>query len=549
MLLKEVDYIVIGAGSAGCVVANRLSADPNQSVLVLEAGKTDRNIWIHVPIGYGKTFFNSTVNWMFHTEPEPGLGGRCIPQPRGRVLGGSSSINGLLYVRGQRQDYDGWSDNGNIGWSYPEVLPFFKRAEDQQRGADAWHGTGGPLPVSDLPEPHVIAEAFIESARHCGVPPNKDFNGASQEGAGYFQGTARRGVRKSTARAYLHPAKHRRNLHVYIGAHVNRIIFEGKKAVGVSFLRNGMTQEIRVRKEVVLCAGAIQSPQILQLSGVGPGKLLNGLGIDLVHDLPGVGESLQDHLQARLIYETHEPITLNDDMMSIVRKVKIGLHYILGRKGPLGWWAGVAGGFARTSPELDRPDVQFHLYPFSTDRKDTPSLHTYSAFTLTVCQLRPYSHGTVHIQSTDPSVPPKITANYLVDPRDMDVMVAGFKLTRKIAQAEPLAGLIKSERSPGREVESEEDIRTFIKTKAMSVYHPVGTCRMGSGADAVVDNQLKVHGLQNLRIADASIMPTLISGNTNAPSIMIGEKAAEMILHERDTSRTPASQIFSQTTA
>lgn len=533
MSVRQADYVVVGAGSAGCVLAHRLSADSTCDVVLLEAGGRDRSLWIHVPIGYGKTFFDKRVNWMFKTEPEVALGGRQVDQPRGRVLGGSSSINGLLYVRGQAEDYDHWAALGNPGWSYADVLPFFKRAEDQQRGADAWHGVGGPLAVSDLPEPHPIAEAFIDAAEYTGVPRNADFNGRSQEGAGYFQATARRGLRKSTARAYLHPVLSRSNLHVQTGAQASRILFEGAgaslRAVGVVFRQNGREQRVMARREVILCAGAIQSPQLLQLSGVGPAALLRQHGIPLVRDLPGVGENLQDHMQGRLIYETRDPITLNDDMMSVAGRVRIGLRYMLSRKGPLGWWAGVAGGFARTHPDLDRPDIQFHLYPFSTDRKDKPALHPFSAFTLTVCQLRPYSRGTVHIRSADPFQPPAIRANYLSDPRDIAVLSDGLEMARRIARTQPLAGLIKAERSPGPDVNSISGLHEWLREKAMSVYHPVGTCRMAATPDGVVDERLCVHGVAKLRVADASIMPTLISGNTNAPAIMIGEKAADMI--------------------
>jgi choline dehydrogenase len=439
-----------------------------------------------------------------------------------------------LYVRGQPQDYDGWAAQGNPGWSYADVLPFFKRAEDQQRGADAWHGAGGPLPVSDLPEPHPIAEAFIASGVANGVPRNPDFNGPIQEGVGYFQATARRGLRKSTARAYLHPVMARLNLEVQTGAQVCRILIErrgtGLRAVGVVYLRDGKEQIAMARKEVILCAGAIQSPQLLQLSGVGPAEVLDAHGIDVVKELSGVGENLQDHMQGRLIYETHEPITLNDDMMSLAGRVRIGLRYALQRKGPLGWWAGLAGGFARTDMALDRPDIQFHLYPFSTDRKDKPVLHPYSAFTLTVCQLRPYSRGSVHIQSSDPLRAPAIRVNYFSDLRDMEVMTRGLQMARRIAATKPLAELIKTERDPGGQVTSEAGLREFLRDKGMSVYHPVGTCKMGSTPDCVVDARLRVHGVDGLRVADASIMPTLISGNTNAPAIMIGEKAADMIL-------------------
>lgn len=526
---KIYDYIVIGAGSAGCVLADRLSASGEHSVLLLEAGGKDRNIWIHVPLGYGRTFFNRTVNWMFETEPQPGLNGRRIAQPRGKCLGGSSSINGLLYVRGQRQDYDDWRDLGNRGWGYDDVLPLFKRSEDQQRGANPWHGTGGPLPVTDLPEKHPIAEAFIAAGVKAGISYNPDFNGEHQEGIGTFQATAKRGLRYSTAKSFLRRALKRANLDLLMHAQVTKILFDGVRASGVAFLHEGGSVEVAARREIILSAGAIQSPQILQLSGIGPGGLLRQYGIPVVKELPGVGENLQDHVQARFIFETKKKITLNDDMASPLRQVRMGLNYIFARKGPLGWWAGIAGAFIKTQPELDRPDVQFHLYPFSTDRKDKPILHPFSGFTLTVCQVRPYSRGYVRIKSADPTVPPEISPNYLSDPRDAEVLAAGMQMAKKVAAAEPLASMIKSEKEPGLSVRSDDDLLAFLRAKAMSVYHPVGTCLMGHDDNAVVDDELKVHGVVGLRVVDASIMPTLTSGNTNAPSIMIGEKGAELV--------------------
>ncbi|ADH91588.1 glucose-methanol-choline oxidoreductase [Ancylobacter novellus DSM 506] len=523
------DYIIVGAGSAGCVMADRLSEDGKHSVLVIEAGGKDRNIWIHIPLGYGRTFFNRNVNWMFETEPQPGMQGRRIAQPRGKVVGGSSSINGLLYVRGQKEDYDGWHDLGNEGWRYEDVLPLFRRSEDQQRGENAWHGVKGPLPVSSLREPHLIADAFIEAGVAAGIPRNDDFNGAEQEGIGHFQATARNGLRKSTARTFLARALRRGNVTLATEARVTRILFDGLHADAVVFRRDGRDITVRARCEIVVAAGAIQSPQILQLSGVGPGSLLKRHGIDVVKDLGGVGANLQDHLQARLLFETRGKITINDDLASFARQIKMGLDYALFRKGPLGWWAGLAGAFIRTRPDLTRPDVQFHLYPFSTDRKDRPELHPFSAFTLTVCQLRPYSRGEVTIQSSDPLAAPLINPRYLTDPRDGQTIAVGLRVARLVAQTQPLAKLIKCERDPGPDVQSDEDLLSFLKAKAMSVYHPVGTCMMGHGPDAVVDDKLRVHGVSGLRVADASIMPTLISGNTNAPSIMIGEKASDLL--------------------
>ncbi len=538
---KTYDYIIVGAGSAGCVLADRLSESGAYSVLLLEAGGKDRNIWIHVPLGYGRTFFNPAVNWMFETEPQPGLDGRRIAQPRGKGLGGSSSINGLLYVRGQREDYDGWRDLGNRGWGYDDVLPLFKRVEDQQRGANPWHGSGGPLPVTDLPEKHPIAEAFIAAGVNVGIPHNPDFNGERQEGIGPFQATARHGLRYSTAKAFLRRALRRPNLDLLMRAQVTKILFDGVRASGVAFVHDGKPTEVSARREIILSAGSIQSPHILQLSGIGSGGLLRQHGIPVVRELRGVGENLQDHVQARFIFETRKKITLNDDMANPLRQIRMGLNYMLTRKGPLGWWAGIAGAFIKTRPDLDRPDVQFHLYPFSTDRKDKPVLHPFSAFTLTVCQLRPYSRGYVRMKSSNPLVPPAISPNYLSDPRDAEVLAAGMQMAKKVAAAEPLASMIKSEKEPGPSVRSDEELLSFLRAKAMSVYHPVGTCRMGHDDNAVVDDELKVHGVVGLRVVDASIMPTLISGNTNAPSIMIGEKGAELVLRDASLRNSQAA--------
>jgi choline dehydrogenase len=535
------DYIIIGAGTAGCVLANRLTTSGKHNVLLLEAGGPDRNIWIHMPLGYGRTFFNHAVNWMFETDPQPGLNDRRIAQPRGKVLGGSSSINGLLYVRGQREDYDSWSAAGNQGWSYEEVLPHFKRSEDQQRGGNPFHGAGGELPVSDLPEKHPLAEAFIESGARVGIARNGDFNGPTQEGIGYFQGTARRGLRYSTAKAFLRPALNRSNLDLLMRSRVQRIRFDGTRATGVSFVRQGHIVEAHATKEVILCAGAIQSPQILQLSGIGPAPLLRAFDIPVVRNLPAVGENLQDHLQARFVVETRDRITLNDDMASNMRKLAVGINFVLTRKGPLGWWAGIAGAFIRTNQGLDRPDVQFHLYPFSTDRKNRPSLHEFSAFTLTVCQLRPYSRGYVRIVSADALHAPVICPNYLEDPRDVPVLLKGMRIAREVLAAEPLASLVTVEREPGSHFQTDEQMLEFVRAKAISVYHPVGTCRMGiDEASSVVDNELQVHGMHGLRVIDASIMPTLVSGNTQAASIMIGEKGADLVLNVKASHKAVA---------
>src|SRR5262245_23925924 len=541
MTPERCDYVIVGAGSAGCVLADRLSADGRHRVVLLEAGGKDRNPWIHIPLGYGRTMFDARVNWMFETEPEPGLDNRRIKQPRGKVLGGSSSINGLLYVRGQAEDYDHWRALGNPGWGYADVLPYFKKSEDQCRGADPWHGVGGPLAVGDLPETHPVAEAFIAASVSVGIPYSRDFNGEQQEGVGYYQAPARRGLRCSARVAFLRPAKRRPNLRVITGAHATRILFEGLRARGVAYRMGNEARQVLAAKEVILAAGALQSPQLLQLSGLGPAELLRQHGIEVVSDRKGVGADLQDHLQARFILECKHKITLNDDMQSLARMARAGLRYALFRKGPLGWWAGLAGGFARTRPDLDRPDVQLLLMPFSTERVD-PKLHTFSGFTLSTCKLRPESRGSVRIRSADPMAPPAIQVNYLADPRDLETMVAGVKLVRKIAAAPALAAIIACERDPGPECASDADLAAFVRAKGISVYHPVGTCRMGPDPDAVVDPELRVRGVSGLRVVDASIMPTLVSGNTNAAAILIGEKGADLILQSAERANWPAGR-------
>jgi choline dehydrogenase len=529
----QCDYLVIGAGSAGCVLANRLSANGKYRVMLLEAGGRDSNPWIHVPLGYGKTMFNERINWMFETEPEPELANRRIKQPRGKVLGGSSAINGLLYVRGQREDYDHWRDLGNLGWGYDDVLRYFKKAEDQQRGANPWHGVGGPLAVSDLAERHPLATGLVAAATNVGLPYNEDFNGERQEGVGFFQATVRRGLRCSTAVAYLRPARGRANLHVVANAVATRIVFDALRAVGCAYRVGNQERMAIASREVILAAGALQSPQLLQLSGVGPADVLARHGIPIVADLRGVGVNLQDHLQARLIYECNVRCTLNDDLQSWPRMLRAGMRFALKRQGPLTWWAGLAGGFARTRADLARPDVQFQLFPFSSDRV-SPKLHIFSGFTILVYKLRPESRGTVQIRSADPSAPPSIRPNYLADPRDLRTLLEGVKLVRRIAADPAMAVLIKTENSPGAACTSDADLTDYIRHNGISVYHPVGTCRMGHDPLAVVDDTLRVHGLSGLRVVDASIMPDLVSGNTNAAIIMIGEKAADLILQSAE---------------
>jgi choline dehydrogenase len=531
------DYIIVGAGSAGCVLANRLSASGEHRVLLLEAGGEDRNPWIHIPLGYGKLFKNAKVNWLYESEPEPELGGRRILQPRGKVLGGSSSINGLVYIRGQKEDFDHWRQLGNVGWSFEDVLPYFRRAEDQQRGADAFHGAGGPLCVSDQREPHALCDAFIAAAQETGIPRNDDFNGARQEGVGYFQTTSRRGRRCSAAVGYLRPARQRGNLRVLTEAPSLKLVVEDGAATGVIFAHQGETCRARAEGEVILAAGAIATPPLLQLSGIGPGALLQRFGIPIAKDLPGVGENLQDHLQSRLVYRCTQAITLNDDVASLAGQLGIGLRYALWRKGPLAVSAGYAGGFFRTDPRLATPDVQAHFITFSTTKMGD-KLHPFSGFTASICQLRPESRGHVRIQSADPTARPAIQLNYLSAETDRRTMVAGLALLRRIMQAPALRPYIDSEYEPGPSCASEADLLRYIRERASTIYHPTCTCRMGEDGMAVVDARLRVHGVGQLRIVDGSVMPSVVSGNTNAAIIMIGEKGAEMILE--DAMRRPA---------
>jgi choline dehydrogenase len=526
---ERYDYIVVGAGSAGCVLANRLSADPRHRVLLLEAGGEDRNPWIRVPLGYGKLFNHPTLNWRLQTVPEPGLDGRRIPQPRGRVLGGSSAINGLVYMRGDRADFDAWRDAGNPGWGYDDLLPCFRRAEDQARGANEWHGVGGPLAVSDPTEPHPLCEAFIAAAGEAGYPRNDDFNGATQDGAGYFQTTSRHGRRVSTAHAYLHPVRRRPNLRVLTHAQATRVLFDGRRATGVEWRRDGVTARAHAAAEVILAAGALHTPQLLQLSGVGPGALLQSLGVPVVHAAPGVGAHLQDHLQVRQVFRARRAITINDDVNSPWRSLKVGLRYLLQGKGPLTVSAGYAGAFLRTPLSPARADVQVHFILFSTARMGD-RLDPWPGFTASICPLRPESRGHVRATAPDIGTPPEILCNFLGTEADRRTVVAGIRELRRVLHMPAMRAEWVEEQLPGPQVQSDDELLAYARQWGSTLYHPSCTARMGPDGDAVVDARLRVRGVERLRVVDGSIMPAVVSGNTNAPIVAIAEKGSDLIL-------------------
>lgn len=538
--MAEFDFIIVGAGSAGCVLANRLTENGKFTVLLLEAGGSDLHPWVWIPIGYGKAFYHKGLNWMYETAPDPALNDRRIYWPRGRVMGGSSSINAMVYIRGQPADFDDWEAMGNPGWGWNDVLPYFKKSESNDQGGSNLRGADGPLHVATMDRfLHPLCRTFIKAGEEVQFPINPDLNGSSQEGLGTYQNTTKGGFRMSAARAYVGPAKRRANLTIEKHALVTRVLFDGKRATGVAYTQKGKLRQVAAGREVILSAGAINSPQILQLSGVGPTAVLQRHGIEIVHDMPGVGRNLQDHLAVDFHYRSKVP-TLNDQLHSWHGKLQQGLRYLLTRGGPLSLGVNQAGGFARSRAGIDRPNMQLYFSPVSYTKappRKRPLMNPdpFSGFLTGAQPTRPTSRGHLEITSLDPTVPPVIFPSYLSTEFDVQEMLEGAWLLRKLANAPALSEVIECESKPGASIVEDDEMLAYIRETAGTVFHPVSTCKMGRNiAQDVVDARLRVHGLYGLRVVDASIFPTVTSGNTNAPTIMVGEKGADMILSDSE---------------
>ncbi len=530
--MGDFDYIIIGAGSAGCVLANRLVSTNKYKILILEAGGNDSYPWIHIPVGYYKTMHNPKTDWCYNTEPDETMENRSIPYPRGKTLGGSSSINGLLYIRGQEEDYNLWRQLGNKGWSWKDVLPYFIKSENQERGKSEFHGVNGPLAVSDQRIRLDILDSFMNAAEEVGIPKTNDFNKGNNFGCGYFQVTEKNGLRCSAAVGYLNPVKKNKNLKIETNSHVKKINFNNKKAESVTYIKGNNTFTVKANKEIILSAGSVGSPQILQTSGIGDNKKLSNLGIETVHELKGVGKNLQDHLMFRPVYKVKNIKTLNKKINSVFGKFLIGLEYVFLRKGPMTMGASQLCGFAKSDSSRETPNLQFHIQPISTDKLGGSKLHDFEAFTPTVANIRPTSRGEINIVSADSREKPKIKMNYLSTAEDRKVAADGLKLIRKIVlETKEFKKYDPEEFRPGTHIQENEELVKAGSHFTQTIFHPVGTCKMGNDNESVVSDQLKVHGINNLRVIDASIMPNITSGNTNAPAIMIAEKGSDMILN------------------